>query len=252
MKKAILILFTYIFVLTINADTQNQSENKSKEVDKNKDIALLESRINDLEKRINTVAEYSYRNKVKDNSVLTDFHTIQIEQLKRKNETLDNFLSDIQKELVLKEERIYAAILDPSDPKFGISKNEIGLFPVSIENIEPYLNGYKIKLNIANLTSCEISNPEISIRYGRKTIKFPEYRNDLSPSENQNILNKYKEDSEKIKNETKTLTIESTTALKSGNWNSVEIIIPSAKTENIELIQVYINAKTISLRKDKN
>lgn len=61
------------------------------------------------------------------------------------------------------------AHLNPSTlGDFGLLRTDVGTFLISIDDVEPYLEGYKLKLKIGNITSATYGQFKLSIEWGPK------------------------------------------------------------------------------------
>ncbi|MGE4165056.1 MAG: hypothetical protein AB7E67_03615, partial [Xanthobacteraceae bacterium] len=50
--------------------------------------------------------------------------------------------------------------------KYGIARTTLGPTPISIENIQPYLDGYRVKFHVGNLTVASLNGAEFEVAWG--------------------------------------------------------------------------------------
>ena len=120
-----------------------------------------------------------------------------------------------------------AAYLDPSSPGgYTRMDSSAGSFVVSLEDVQPYLDGYKVTLNIGNLTSATYQGFTLKAEWGRDLFNFAQSE---------------KKDSSRQKN------FSFTQSLQPGAWNKVQIVIPSTKPEDFKFLRLSIDTDVISL-----
>ena len=121
--------------------------------------------------------------------------------------------------------------LDPTNPKkYQRVDTDAGFFLVSFENVETYLDGYRVFIEIGNLGSARYVGFAINTTWG------PKYDWDKFSSES------YKKwESEK---QSKTLTF--TEPLVPGAWNRVALILPATSARQLGFIDVSLDTNTVS------
>jgi hypothetical protein len=122
--------------------------------------------------------------------------------------------------------------LDPTIPhQFQRLDTSNGSFLVSLESIEPYLDGYRVVLNLGNPSAASYSGYTLKVRWG------PAYN-----------WSQYTADSyEKWQKAVREKEIPFTDSLRGGTWNrAVFIASPTAKDE-LGFVQVSLETKTVSL-----
>jgi hypothetical protein len=107
-----------------------------------------------------------------------------------------------------------------------------GIFLISVENVERYLNGYKIKLHIGNVTSATFGGFDLSAKWGTKE---PEINGGVA---------KWGEwyDSLKTKEE------KFTQSLLPGIWNNVELILLPATPAELGYLRLSMDTNSILMR----
>lgn len=122
--------------------------------------------------------------------------------------------------------------LDPTTPhQFQRLDTSNGTFLVSLESIEPYLDGYRVVFNLGNPSAASYNGYTLKVRWG------PAY--DWS---------KYSEESyAKWEKAVREREIPYTDSLRAGTWNrAVFIASPTAKDE-LGFVQISLETKTVSL-----
>jgi len=115
---------------------------------------ILPNSVEPLHKRINEL-----ENQLKELSAL----------IGKQESALEGYLSS-------RENDQYAVIDTTELNNFGLAKTEYGNFPISIEDVTPYLDGYKLTISVANPTTMRFTGMEVDIRWGegqKKEIRHP-------------------------------------------------------------------------------
>lgn len=110
------------------------------------------------------------------------------------------------------------ALITTDDEAYGITRNKFGAFIVSCRGAAPYLDGYKIKLWIGNLTSITYKGFKIHIGYGPGI-----YPGSL------------------------TKDIDSTESLFPGRYSSISVVLAPAKPSDVKTLEVSIDLNEVSL-----
>ena len=110
-----------------------------------------------------------------------------------------------------------SAIFDATKSEGYICVNSnVGIFLITLNAVEPYLDGYKVKINLGNPSYITYDGAKLNVIWG-KHFRIKE-------------INLVKE-------------------LKAGYWNPVEFIISPAKTEDTKYIEISISVSQLSLFK---
>jgi len=129
--------------------------------------------------------------------------------------------------------------LDPSIPKqYARVNSSSGFFLVSLQDVEPYLDGVKVWLNIGNPLSATYGGFKIKAKWGPKWNPAPVKANP----------NYYKE----WKSALREKELSFTDSLESGRWNSVELILSPATPEDFGHLELAIETDTVSLHRMPN
>ena len=59
-----------------------------------------------------------------------------------------------------------SAFVSTVDPGYGITKTKFGTFVVMVAGVAPYLDGFKVKLEIGNLTGATFNGGKIKVTWG--------------------------------------------------------------------------------------
>lgn len=125
--------------------------------------------------------------------------------------------------------------------KDGYSKiNSDGIILlVSVHNVSPYLEGYKVVFRVGNLTSANFNNPKVTVSWNKERFKFL-----------QNYSDKTKDISEIFdiwKKQSKHVNYTSVVDLKPASWNYIEVLLTPATLEEIEDVEFKIELNSTSL-----
>ncbi len=123
---------------------------------------------------------------------------------------------------------------------YGIAKTQFGPFTVSTKAVTPYLDGFKVKLDIGNLTSADFDGAKITIswglRYGYEQPERRPARKDLV--EYWNGIDKSQKKKE----------FSVTNKFSSGTFTELEVALTPAIPAEVKAISVGIKLDNISLR----
>lgn len=122
-----------------------------------------------------------------------------------------------------------------------------GMLFISIKEVKPYLNGYRLSLEIGNPNFVTYINPEINLSWN---ISFQQHWKNQSEAKEKQKTTKEKIQIPFWKD---TLQEKSYCALKRflpGIWNEIEIDIPNVTLDQLEYCELSIKAGTVILSKD--
>jgi len=109
---------------------------------------------------------------------------------------------------------------------YDVAKTKFGPFTVSTRGATPYLDGFKVKLRIGNLTNANFNGAKLNIAWG-------------PPFDEKNVAEWSKNQKQK--------EIELTTRFLSGAFTDVEIALTPAKAEEIKSFTVGIELNQLTL-----
>lgn len=156
-----------------------------------------------------------------------------LDQLKTQVKAMGQRVDTLELQVSVLQARPYqAAVLDPSEKGYSRVDTGQGFFPISVDNVEPYLDGYRVTLNIGN--------PQFAV-YNGFTIKAK-----WGPQWDFQKTGQSFSDWEKALRE-KDFTLADT--LLSGSWNKVEFVLSPAKADEVGYIEVSMTTNEVSLRR---
>ena len=129
------------------------------------------------------------------------------------------------------------ATFDPSEPRGGFDKVESssGFFLVSLQNVQPYLDGQRVTLHIGNPLSVTYSGFKIKATWSTRMPKFNAA--DKSFAEKQKAWAVAKQQKE----------IALTQDLRPGAWNTVSFVVAPAKAEEFGYLEIGIETNQVKL-----
>lgn len=193
----------------------------SEDQDARSRIASLESRVSGLETRLATS---------EDQATKLNFR----------------FLS-MQRAMFSKLESESPAVVDPSSKCYSIARNEYGAFPVIIEDAQPYLDGFKIRLRVGNLTSAAMTDVKLEFVYGERDPVFPTLDAKSSAADNDKTFQQYFATVEQNQKNRRTLAVDAGKDFAPASWNIVEAIISPSKAEDLGRIEVKVKIAGMKL-----
>ncbi|NSW91566.1 MAG: DUF3251 domain-containing protein [Firmicutes bacterium] len=136
----------------------------------------------------------------------------------------------------LKLDQFSKAVFNASDSGKGFARldSSTGMFFLILDKTEQFSDGYKLYFRVGNPQNCVYNGYNIKIRWGKKynredkTVSYEDWEKSLKSSDLsfQNIL-------------------------IPGQWSNFEVMISPAKPEEIEYIEVKIQAEQISMQKSE-
>lgn len=160
-----------------------------------------------------------------------DSEASRISDLEKSIASLKNEFSLYQFELSQKQQRYDTVQLDPSSHAFQRLDTDTSTFLVSVQNVVPYLNGYKLTVSIGNPTTATFSGVEIKIRWG-KAYDWNTFSNSSYAAWNKSIQQK---------------DFPVTDDLTPGSWNSVDLYLLPAGADDLGYLELSMTAPTTSL-----
>lgn len=113
----------------------------------------------------------------------------------------------------------------------------VGYFLVSLENVEPYLDGQKVTLLIGNPNNVVFNGFKLKVKWG---LRFPKLDDSTEPKSLQEALSAYA-------SSTQEKEIKLTDTLKPGNWNKVSFTIAPAKADAFGRLEIGIVTDQVRL-----
>ena len=188
--------------------------------------------------------------------------TAKINDIEKKNGVLENKIDEIEFDRIISEldflkeneflkfkEEINQRIIK-SKAIFNLKKkqgfyliNSSGYtFCVSVENVQPYLDGFKVIFTIGNPSIADFSNPKIHITWNKDYWEY--YQEQKSTNK------KFSEVMDLWEKSQKQTEITILKDLRSGVWNRVEVLLTPATLDELEYVELSMETNTINLYKD--
>lgn len=160
-----------------------------------------------------------------------DSEASKISGLEKNLTDLKNELSLYQFELGQKQQRYDTVLLDPSSHGFQRLDTDTASFLVSVQNIVPYINGYKLTVNIGNPTTATFSGITIKIRWA-KAYDWHQFSTSSYAVWQKSIQEK---------------SFPVTDDLRPGSWNSVDLLLLPAAADDLGYLELSMTTSTTSL-----
>ena len=119
--------------------------------------------------------------------------------------------------------------LEPTSKGYSRIDTDNGFFLVSLKDITPYLNGYKVTLNIGNPLFATFHGMTFKVSWGHPKDSIQSY--------------------EGWRASLQTKEIPSVDEIKPGSWNAVELLLVPAAPEQLGYISLAIATDNVSLLK---
>lgn len=165
----------------------------------------------------------------------TNITKVKNNQIETKFDGIDKRLSELYWKVMFMESDINSrntATLDPVQKGYSVVNTNSGMLLVSVNQVDPYLDGYKITYHIGNPMFMTFNGFRLTVKYGRQ---FDAKKDGIDKFESwQKSL--------------KEISSDLTDQLSPGSWNKVELIIPSTKAEDIRYLEVAIKTDQVALR----
>lgn len=186
----------------------------------------LQAEINKLRDQIDAIQS---RNEISQlASLTTKIHDLEtkMEDRHAKQVNLDTWITNKLFEL----DSFDSAFLDLTTKGFQRVDTSTGYFLISVSDAQPYLDGYKIRLNVGNPSFATYHGAKFNITWGKK----------WDP--------KSKSDYDTWSTGLKSKEIAIVEDLAPGSWNPVEIILSPAKNDELGYINLKVKVDKLSLR----
>ncbi|WP_338279837.1 DUF3251 domain-containing protein [Corallococcus caeni] len=123
----------------------------------------------------------------------------------------------------------------PSDTGFGKVTTEVGIFFVSLDKVVPYANGQRLTFRVGNPQSITYRNPTVTLRWGRGVPVVGGDATEYSKRVDAWEASLQKK-SERLLSD-----------LRPGAWNTVNIVVAPATTDDIGHIEFAMEVGTVSM-----
>ncbi len=160
-----------------------------------------------------------------------------ISELQNEIRSLKDEVLNLQSKIFALElgQNTYDAIaLDPASPKgYKRIDTSSGIFLISLEEVKPYLDGYKVILDLGNTSSVIYSGFTLKAKWGR--------RYDYSVTQPDQLeYDKWIKSLQKKE-------VSFTNELKPASWNKVELILSPVKPEEFDYLEISMETDIVKL-----
>ena len=118
---------------------------------------------------------------------------------------------------------------------FSAVNTDNGIFFISIEDVQPYLSGYKIMLDIGNPQNCRYRGLKLNVKWSKE---FDSENKDISYTDWKKAINE------------KDMSF-STVSLEAGEWTTIEVVMSPVELEEMGYIEFSVYASTVALKQGK-
>lgn len=169
--------------------------------------SLLQNQISEMRKQIEALREEvkNLDGRLKGSEVIARFH----------REKVDSVIKN-------------SVLLDPSEKGYGVITTDQGKFFISLDNVEPFLDGYRIVLRIGNPYAITFRDVRISADWNKKM-----------PSD----FAKYAEWAESKR----TQEFSESTELKPGSWTTFRLALTETKSDQLGYLEVKLTTKGVRM-----
>jgi len=118
------------------------------------------------------------------------------------------------------------ASVSTEENAYSTAKTTFGSFPVIADKVEPYLDGYKVHLQVGNMTTASFNGAKVTVKWGAPF-------NSKSPDE--------------FKKKQRSKEVDLTTTFFPGSYGGFDVILSPAKPEEIKTLYVALSFNQLSL-----
>ncbi len=118
--------------------------------------------------------------------------------------------------------------LDPAENGYGIITIDSGTFFISLEKIEPFLNGYKATLKVGNPYAITFTNVKLNVEWNKK---FPK---DLA-NYGEWVKTKHAQE------------FSDTTVLPPGKWTLFPVVLSDTKPDEVAYLEVKLSVQALRM-----
>jgi outer membrane murein-binding lipoprotein Lpp len=158
--------------------------------------------------------------------------------LSRDVETLSQQNLDAQRRIGALEaqqvsEDSHTAVLDPAQPVYMRVDANVGTFAVVMNDVHPFADGVKVRLNLGNLSSATFAGATLELKYGRRLSRFDE----------PDYATKFQVWSKTLHEKQESVTAR----LLPGHWNPVQVVLPGIDAKDFGYLQVSMSTNMIAM-----
>jgi hypothetical protein len=155
----------------------------------------------------------------------------QVASLEKRVKSLETRAEVLPYLLGNKQDRITSVTLDVSQHVFQRLDTEVGSLLILLDDVSPYLNGYKVRLRIGNPSDADFADVKIKTKWS-KQYQWDKY-DEVS----------YKEWESHLHEGETSLAYD----LQAGAWNKVELILIPAAPEELGYLSVSVEANSVKM-----
>jgi hypothetical protein len=159
----------------------------------------------------------------------------QVAELEKRIDTLEGALAATELRITQMANQDRPVPLHPDSKGYSKIQTDLGPLLVSTEDVQPYLDGYKLKCSIGNPGSGDQVGCKVSLIWG------PAFDSALGSTNFETYLARWK-------SQQRTNVTEILTPLIAGAWNPVDLVIAPAKPDELRNLEVQIQSSVIRLR----
>jgi hypothetical protein len=163
-----------------------------------------------------------------------------VTQLETEKSSLADDLSELQGKVSYLEtvdSMRGTATFDPAGSGFQRVDTSVASFAVSIEDVRPYADGVRVKLNVGNLTSASVNGATFKVKWGAR----------MPDTTGAEWAKRYVAWNRSLQEQ----TINVTNELKPATWNAVRLTLPKTKPTDFGYLELSMDASSISLLKPR-
>lgn len=155
--------------------------------------------------------------------------SLRLKALEGKVESLNTSLIEANQSIVQLQGQYASGQFTPSDSGYQRIDSGMFSFAVSIQDVTPFADGVKVKLNLGNVMFAGVSGVTLNLTYG-----------EAKPTDiNASIADWWQT--------LKTKSVELPNTLAAGNWNPVFVVLPGIDPKHFGYLSVSIATKSVFL-----
>jgi outer membrane murein-binding lipoprotein Lpp len=139
------------------------------------------------------------------------------------------------------------AVVSGTDKDFEVARTDYGSFPVSVTDIQPHQNGYRVTLSIGNPLTANVIAGSISIKYGPLPPTEEKASDPKDPNADKKAELDFLQAQIKWKQDLQTVSQNITQPIVGGMWTSVDVIIAPVKADDLSYMEVFLAPTQITL-----
>lgn len=124
------------------------------------------------------------------------------------------------------------AQFDPAaNEGFSRLDTSLGTFAVSLEDVQPFADGVRVRFLVGNLTAATVTAATLKVKWGTRltpSVPYKRWKESLQERE-----------------------VKVADPLKPGIWNNVSVTLPGTKAENLGYVELSMDTGQISLQPDR-